>query len=308
MKRLFGKFVGWRNRESIHCVWEAKWEIDNDAFGEKCKYLQIAGEDCTDHDGVALLLKGILFDRDAFWMINSSGNSITDVMKCRWSMRGSKKLLIEFLQGPGVWEEATNALCMRLGVNIVDYSNTEDKLSAWLGTGANGRVFRLIDDKVLKIVVGRNSDKVEREFNVMVSLYNRDDVSHLVFPVVEGSFREGVIGTFKYAGYLLACEGQKINSPVTLKLKADLAAALYELHQNNIIHGDPRIQNALILGDTVKWIDFRCSETVSFKVGIRHDVEILLASLGGNVKQNSTNIDAYVTAPSLLNLHSILLI
>lgn len=42
--RLFGKFSNWECRTSIHCIWEAKWKINMSAFGEICKYLQIAGE------------------------------------------------------------------------------------------------------------------------------------------------------------------------------------------------------------------------------------------------------------------------
>jgi hypothetical protein len=62
VSRLFGKFVSWECRASVHCIWDAKWSIDMAAFGEKCKYLQITGEDSVDHNGVALRLKGVLFD------------------------------------------------------------------------------------------------------------------------------------------------------------------------------------------------------------------------------------------------------
>lgn len=62
-KRLFGKFVDWENRSSIHCIWDAKWKIDINAFGEKCKYLQISGEDTLDEFGVEAKLRNILFDQ-----------------------------------------------------------------------------------------------------------------------------------------------------------------------------------------------------------------------------------------------------
>jgi hypothetical protein len=45
----------------------------------------MAGEDCVGHNGVALELKGVIFDKDEFWMIKSSGNSITEVETRRWS-------------------------------------------------------------------------------------------------------------------------------------------------------------------------------------------------------------------------------
>ncbi len=28
VNRLFGKFIGWNNLSSIHCIWDAKWKID----------------------------------------------------------------------------------------------------------------------------------------------------------------------------------------------------------------------------------------------------------------------------------------
>ena len=43
------------------------------AFGDKCKYLQIIGEEFLDINGIEVRLKGILFDVNAFWMIKSAG-------------------------------------------------------------------------------------------------------------------------------------------------------------------------------------------------------------------------------------------
>jgi hypothetical protein len=307
VKRLFGKFISWESRASIHCIWDAKWKIDMQAFGEKCKYLQIAGEDCLDHNGVALKLKGVLFDKDEFWMIKSSGNTITEVEKCLWSQLGSKELLIGFLQGNNPWLEATNALCDELGVTIVDYSESEQDLSAWLGTGANGRVFRLIGGQVIKIVVGRKSDEVEKEYLLMLQHHKWDAITSLVFPVVEGSYRYGETRGVQYAGYLLAQEGLKIALPVSKELKRDLAVSLCGLHSHGVIHGDPRIENVLILEGAVKWIDFRLSETVTTKISRRRDVDILYKSLGGVVAVASAEIEAYVNDPSVEKLLSVLL-
>eukprot|EP01039_Chlorochromonas_danica_P006611 gene6615-7304_t len=307
VKRLFGKFVSWESRSSIHCIWDAKWKIDMQAFGEKCKYLQIAGEDCFDHNGVALKLKGVLFDKDQFWMIKSSGNTIIEVKKCQWCQRGSKELLIEFLQGNNPWLEATNALCKELGVSIVDYSNSEEDLSAWLGTGANGRVFRLINGQVIKIVLGLKSDEVEKEYLLMQQHYRCEAITSLVFPLVEGSYRRGEVGGVQYAGYLLAQEGQRIVLPVSNELKRDLAVSLCGLHSHCVIHGDPRIENVLILNGAMKWIDFRLSETVTTKISRRRDVEILYKSLGGVIAVACAEIEAYVNDPSVEKLLSVLL-
>lgn len=306
VKRQFGKFVSWECRASIHCIWDAKWEIDMDAFGEKCKYLQIAGEDCVDHNGVALKLKGVLFDVEEFWMIRSSGNTIIDVVKGKWSQSGSKQHLLDFLRVSDPWLEAVTVLCEKLSVSVVDFSETEQEETAFLGAGANGRVFKLTSGAALKVVVGRKSDDVEKEYLLMLQYKKRHDIQSLVFPVIENSYQSGIVGTVAFAGYLLAEEGSKIGLPLSNVLKTELAVSLHKLHCHDVTHGDPRIDNALTLGGVLKWIDFRQSETVTTKISRRRDVQILHQSLGGSVTGAAEEIEAYVNSPSLERLCQVL--
>ena len=56
---VFGRFHDWESRASIHCIRDAKWKINMSAFGENYKYLQIAGEESFDYNGV-------LFDVEEF--------------------------------------------------------------------------------------------------------------------------------------------------------------------------------------------------------------------------------------------------
>eukprot|EP01031_Cornospumella_fuschlensis_P023701 gene23701-28718_t len=307
VKRQFGKFVSWESRSSIHCIWDAKWLIDMDAFGEMCKYLQIASEDCVDHNGVALKLKGVLFDVHEFWMIRASGSTIVDVVKCKWSQSGSRDCLLHFLRVVDPWLEAVSALCEKLNVTVMDLTDSEQGQSAFLGTGANGRVFKLTSGAVLKVVVGRKSDEVEREYLLMLQYRKRIDVQSLVFPVVEDSFHSGVVGSVAYAGYLLAEEGIKIGPPFSNALKAELAVSLHGLHSHDVIHGDPSINNALTLGGVLKWIDFRQSDFVTTKISRRRDVHILHQSLGGSVAAATEEIEAYVNDPSVERLRQVLL-
>ena len=304
VRRLFGKFEGWQCRSSIHCIWGAKKTINMEGFGEKCKYLQIAGEDCFDHNGVALKLKGILFDVDEFWMIRSSGNTIVDVVKCRWLQEGSRQCLVDFLRNVDPWIDATAAICERLHESVVDFSGSEDG-PAWLGSGANGRVFKLESGKVIKVVVGEHSQDVEKEFKTMLHNYKREATSSLVFPVVEGSHRAGIVGGVRYAGYLMAKEGEKMKRPLSDELRGKMAIALFGLHCNDVIHGDPRIENALLLDGEVKWIDFRESDMVTAKVSMRRDVSILFESLGGVVKGSEDCIEVYVNSRTVENLQNV---
>ena len=313
-QRLFGKFCDWECRSSIHCIWDAKWAIDMDAFGEICKYLQIAGEDCVDYNGMAVKLNGVLFDRNEFWMIRSSGNTIVDVERCRWAQSGSQQRLVEFLHVLDPWLDAANALCEALDVTILDFSASErEERPAFLGAGANGRVFKLSSGEVIKVVVGRRSDEVEKEYLLMLQYQKREDIRNLIFPVVENSYRSGTVAGsgVAYAGYMLAQEGEPISFPVSNDIKSALAEALYGLHSHGVTHGDPRIDNAMILNGAVKWIDFRDTETVTTKVNKRRDVHILHKSMiddsASESEETAVVIDAYVQYPTVERLRTVLL-
>lgn len=83
-------------------------------------------------------MKGILFDLEEYWMIKSRGNIIVDVVKCKWSQGGSKKVLREFLQVTDIWMKAIIQLCEHLNVTIMDCSSSidsknHDEVSAFLG-------------------------------------------------------------------------------------------------------------------------------------------------------------------------------
>jgi hypothetical protein len=94
--RSFGRYKSWRSRISVHSVWDAKWNIDSEALGAKCKYLEVMGEDCYDENGFLVRMQGVLFDVDMFWMIKSLGKEIININQCHWSTPGSKEILIDF--------------------------------------------------------------------------------------------------------------------------------------------------------------------------------------------------------------------
>jgi len=305
--RLFGKFLNWELRSSVHCIWDAKWKIDMGGFGEKCKYLQITGEDSVNYDGFTLKLKGVLFDVNEFWMIRSTGNSIFDVVKCEWSQTGSKKYLSDFLTSIDPWLEAVNALCLKFQDAIKDVSSphtTEAAGPSCLGCGANGRTFKLQSGRVLKVVVGRKSDNVEKEYKLMLSVATEELTAAEVFPVIPDSFHTGfVCENTAFSGYLLSEEGVKLELPLKKSLIRTIFQSLHVLHSNNVIHGDPRIENVLLLNDVVKWIDFRECELVTAKISLRRDVSILHESLGGAISGNANEkIELYMNDPTIENL------
>jgi len=56
---------------------------------------------------------------------------------------------------------------------------------------------------VIKIVIGKKSKEMEREFLLMLRYQSLGEISSFVFLVVEDSYRSSVVGSVNYAGYLL---------------------------------------------------------------------------------------------------------
>ena len=306
--KLYGKFRPWHCRESIHCIWDCKWNI-NAAFGEKCKYLQVTGQgDVTDFNGRSLRLKGVLFDVTGFWMIKSVKNEIVQVMTCDWSQKGSYEHLLKFLRFSDFWKDGALALAASYDRQICDLSCQDDMLyPACLGAGGNGRVFLLDSGMVLKVVIGRKADDVEKEFRQM--LHCLQACPDAVFPVVEDSYKQiEMDDSIKCAGYLLQCQGRKINNAEmnqgTIKL---VLSSLFALHAKNLIHGDARLENILVHDGKALWIDFRVATLVSSEHGRQLDVYSLYESVTRKHVDNvlSSAIIAYAKNPSLDALSSI---
>jgi tRNA A-37 threonylcarbamoyl transferase component Bud32 len=140
----------------------------------------------------------------------------------------------------------------------------------------------------------------------MLTCCQSEAISPFVFPVVKDSYRSGEIKGVAYAGYLLAQVGQKQPRPDTEELKRELAVSLFGLHSHNVIHGDPRVENALTLDGHIKWIDFRTAHFVTAKVSRRRDVEILYSSVGGTSDVRA-EIELYANDPTVDLLVNVLL-
>jgi tRNA A-37 threonylcarbamoyl transferase component Bud32 len=72
-----------------------------------------------------------------------------------------------------------------------------------------------------------------------------------------------------------------------------------------VIHGDPHIENVLVVDGSVKWIDFRQSDSATTKTAMSRDVFILYRSLNPQSSLTSAEaveICAYSNDPSVRNL------
>lgn len=189
----------------------------------------------------------------------------------------------QFLTTNDPWMIATEFLLESLGCHLASNSPI-------LGAGSYGRAFLLDNGQVLKVAVGPNAYDLEHEYIKIGFLQDSPHTEHFVIPIVAGSFRRGKVENIDFAGYLLQYKGEKIQiSPTTRNqnrmtniededIEVRLVKFLYELHLSGITHGDPRVDNALLVNNELKWIDFMESKSQHLASRIE-DFSLLFNSL-----------------------------
>jgi hypothetical protein len=123
-------------------LFESKLDITIAAFGQVVRYLQNL---CPKASASA-----ILFDRRSFWLISSYKAVIEKVQKAMWIDGGSKSLFHNFIASDmSPFVTGLTKACSLLSVRVVEGD-------AFLGRGARGRVFKVINESgevfALKIV------------------------------------------------------------------------------------------------------------------------------------------------------------
>jgi tRNA A-37 threonylcarbamoyl transferase component Bud32 len=271
----FGVLKDWRLRRCIGAILEAKLTIDNQGFGEVLNYgAHICFNDIGD-TSAPVHTRLILFDRFRFWLVDYTRSSVSAVKTCDWTISGSRKYLADFyLQDD--WMKLLKCACLEFNLEVMP--------NAFLGAGAFGLVFSVhrqgCETKkrmALKLVNTANVLVLECEQCTMIK-------AKLSCPdLVVGVEVDGFASFDDLGGALLLSD---VGEAVPKKCCNDLITLLAQLHEQNIIHGDPRIQNAVSVSDDhnnikLMWIDFLESpgamRSVSHK---KNDMKILLTSLG----------------------------
>lgn len=95
--------------------------------------------------------------------------------------------------------------------------------------------------------------------------------------------------------------GGQIPMPVTGQMASELIRSLWRLHTANIIHGDPRVPNAVIVNEKVRWVDFlpffAHGNEGDFLKSYRRDMCILVASILLTDKSSaSLVVESYVSS------------
>jgi len=212
---------------------ESKLAISHDAFGQVVHYLQ---QLCPD-------ASAILFDLNSFWLIKSHDGVVTKVVKSLWVNKGSKVWFRNFItSNKSPWITRLTDACNLLGVDVVEGD-------AFLGLGARGRVFKVAQHGeffALKIVDKRSARLLYQENEALAKAQNTG---------LTITARGECIDLPDGAALLLSPVGEPLPLPITWREVANLFRLLWQLHAKDVIHGDPRVPNAILHGEKLLWID-----------------------------------------------------
>ncbi|KAJ8521329.1 hypothetical protein ON010_g17837 [Phytophthora cinnamomi] len=222
VERSEGFRFGVAENELFDCLilFESKLSITDAAFGQVVRYLQ------------HLSPNAILYDPQSFWLIKAV---VSKVVTAKWVDGGWKKLFQDFItHNMSSWVARLTGVCSSLGVTVVDGD-------ASLGRGAYGRVFKVIGEGqevfALKIV---ESGNVGRLYQEEKALTLAEHTGLTIGPVGKPS---GIPGG---APLLLFPVGKPMPQPTERQEVHKSFDLLWHLHENGLVHGDPRVPNVIL--------------------------------------------------------------
>lgn len=250
--RAFGKFEKWKCRDSLNSIWDAKVSLNEEGMGKVFRYVQIAGQECKNHKGNPVPMRGVVFDAEKMMLITGLRDEINHVIVLRMAAAGSREYLFDFLSKEhDEWAAAVRISCWELrvilgGINAGSIAESQ----ILLGAGGFGRAYRL-EVGALKISLGRSMGK---EYELMQNAYSQCP-DYVVQPL-EYHEQTDNNGNVLFSAYTMADCGQAVDRPVTRARMQSLANALCCLHKAGLAHGDARLENIVMVNSSLKWIDF----------------------------------------------------
>jgi predicted Ser/Thr protein kinase len=175
-------------------------------------------------------------------------NVVEIIKSCKWTDSGSKEHLRNFIgQVLSTWANLIIDACAKLGLEI--------EQSGYLGRGAMGRVIKCItqngEEVALKVVKGEHhSYRLFQEFEIYKKLESLEFVAKVV-PNSTISLLDGL-----GSAMCITPVGQPIMRPISKITARRIFQCLEKLHCANVTHGDARIENLILVEDSLKWIDF----------------------------------------------------
>jgi hypothetical protein len=241
-------------------------------------------------------MRGVLFDKEGFELVKCYNGTIETAVYSDWTTPGSLALLDGFINNRKVldsWSVALQTCSQHHNVTCSYHTSTElariadrDFSTAVLGVGAYGRVFAVkkndtanANEIAMKIVIRRERQTVEAEFNAMREAASLPACSDYVIAPVENSFYQfqfdndyevdlNQFETVHLLGwsYLLKEVGSPFPSDISDMTHRDftgILTALTKLHEADRCHCDARVDNFVLVGNRWKIVDLRDSSPAS---------------------------------------------
>jgi hypothetical protein len=239
---------------------------------------------------LALLLKadhpnprGVLYNQREFIYAEYDNINccLTNIVRSTWSTPGCKEFLQEKCAPPPAMVKLVQALR--------DGSVTPRR---WLGRGRFGLVLEAESGGVtfaLKIVLD-HFELLQAEFEKLCAAHKK--VGVLVVQPVANS----LVISDSYAYYRMSEVGKSSDGI----LRRNYFKLMCALHLQRIVHGDPRIQNVVEVGDVYKWVDMRdVSETFNEHT-VKNDMRTVIQS---SFRCNADTIDYSPAIASSLGVY-----
>jgi hypothetical protein len=275
--RKFGVLSDWALRDCLAATFEAKLKINNNAVGEAANY----GNHIMWGANAPPLAKIVLFDKKKFLLMEVSCRSIK-ITECQWDTPGSKTLLHDFPLYQNPWTVLVKEACQKWKLEISRGVNG----SAWLGSGASGRVFQVkrngsYQPMALKVVLESNIAALSMEKQMLRQAARGK--CDFVMPIEENKEDLGWALLMSHVG-----------SPVKSNQYEAVIRLLAALHANGFIHGDPRLANVVSVKNKLYWIDFMAVQYFATQEAKVADMKKLVADiLHPTVMEESESLDGY---------------
>jgi hypothetical protein len=238
---------------------EAKLSICDDSFGQVISYLEFVKQALVDENCPFCPLAdtpALLFDRQGFWLISSTHGTPIYVETMKWTQPGSKDVLTDFVRKEiPDWITLLTDACRKHGVSVVEGAS-------FLGSGAFSRVFKVMSQTdmeplALKIVPSKSRGRAP-SLHVERQMLEKAAERHVAAVTPVGDCKILLAGL---ASSLLL---KPVGSPISrselrnVQVLRSIFDALFQLHQAQCQHGDPRVENRVWCGQCSNSATIRC--------------------------------------------------
>ncbi len=276
---------------------------DFQAFGEGIDYVSCLcafdEESDVPLDKQRILsTKCILIASNGFWLVNFESTIPIHCLHGTWTDAGSAQAIVDFIQykRPEIerlWESALENLMTKFEVHLIE-PDYHGEMSSFLGMGADGRVFRVLDSKdneyAMKCAASLDGiSKLREEWLVHEKFGERLSNCKCAAKLHKWHFNDEK----KFAGLLFTPVGK----PLQQKKYAIQSAVegLKLLCSAGIQHNDARLPNVIWANHQAVWVDFRRSFGIDSKLqggkSFVQSLKVFVESCNAGIKTNGAEFD-----------------